>query len=191
MMRRTKRLLLMGALLAVGGAVVGLAYATIPSGGVINGCYLKTGGTLRVIDAGQSCKSNETSLNWSVQGPSGATGAAGATGASGTPGASATKLFALRAIDESIQQQSGGITATLAVSNQPIPGYSQVTFTFPQDLSNCVAIAGNSNTNDGTTALGGIDDHALTTSISGTTVRVYRPTPSAGVFPAFAIAVFC
>jgi len=80
-------------LIAIGaaGALVlgaGIAYATIPSGNVISGCYAKSGGTLRVIDGGvTNCKSNETSLNWNVQGPQGVQGAQGATGAQGAAGA--------------------------------------------------------------------------------------------------------
>lgn len=73
-MRRKKRLLLAGALLVVGGAAVGIAYAAIPSGGVINGCYQKSSGALRVIDAGTTCKKGETSLDWNVEGATGAVG---------------------------------------------------------------------------------------------------------------------
>jgi hypothetical protein len=48
--------------LALGG---GVAFATIPgSGGMINGCYERSGGLLRVIDAGAgaTCRPSETSL---------------------------------------------------------------------------------------------------------------------------------
>ena len=68
----------------------GVADATIPSNGVISGCYTKSGGNLRVIDATTgSCSSKETSLNWNVagqQGPAGPAGPAGATGATGPAG---------------------------------------------------------------------------------------------------------
>ena len=59
MMRlKKRRLLLVGALLAIGGAAVGIAYAAIPNGGAITGCYLKSGGSLRVVDATvTNCKS--------------------------------------------------------------------------------------------------------------------------------------
>jgi collagen triple helix repeat protein len=77
-------------LLAVGG----VAYATIPdSGGTIHGCYARSGGSLRVIDAGvTNCKSTETSLNWNVrgeqglQGPQGTQGPQGPAGPQGAPG---------------------------------------------------------------------------------------------------------
>jgi hypothetical protein len=57
--------------------VAGVAYATIPdSSGAIHGCYARSGGSLRVIDATvTNCKSGETSLDWNVQGTTGAAGA--------------------------------------------------------------------------------------------------------------------
>jgi len=73
-----------GALLVAGG----IAYATIPDGnGTIHGCYAKSGGSLRVIDAGvTNCKSTETSLNWNVQGQPGPQGPVGPTGPTGATG---------------------------------------------------------------------------------------------------------
>ena len=82
------------AALLVGG---GAALATIPgSGGVISGCYPKSGGPLRVIDASSAtCASGELPLNWNqtgpqgpkgAQGPQGLQGPKGDTGAAGPPG---------------------------------------------------------------------------------------------------------
>jgi Collagen triple helix repeat (20 copies) len=73
------------AVLIVGG---GVAMATIPgSGGVINGCYNKTGGALRVIDpAVASCSNGESPLNWNQTGPQGPQGPKGDTGAQGAQG---------------------------------------------------------------------------------------------------------
>jgi hypothetical protein len=73
----------------------GAAYATIPGGdGLIHGCYTKSGGTLRVIDASVTkCKSTETSLDWSQrglpgpQGDPGEPGPPGPQGEQGEPGA--------------------------------------------------------------------------------------------------------
>jgi hypothetical protein len=67
------------------------AFAAIPDGnGVIHGCYLKSGGTLRVVDSTTgSCSSKETSLNWNQQGlpgPKGDTGDKGDKGDKGDPG---------------------------------------------------------------------------------------------------------
>ena len=65
------------------------ALATIPdANGVFHGCYLKSGGSVRVIDDSVTmCKSGETAIAWSVTGPAGPAGAAGATGATGATGA--------------------------------------------------------------------------------------------------------
>lgn len=72
-----------GALALAGG----VAYATIPSNNVIDACYTRSGGTLRVIDATvTTCKASETSLAWNVQGPQGATGATGPQGPAGPAG---------------------------------------------------------------------------------------------------------
>ena len=73
------------------------AIAAIPNSStkVITGCYLKTSGTLRVIDkqAGKTCNARtETELAWNQQGPKGdqglpgVSGVAGVKGDSGTPG---------------------------------------------------------------------------------------------------------
>ena len=46
----------------------------IPTGNVLTGCYTKSGGALRVIDATvTTCKASETRLDWNVQGPKGDT----------------------------------------------------------------------------------------------------------------------
>jgi hypothetical protein len=72
-------------------ASVGVTYATIPSANVISACYLKSGGTLRVVDATtSSCSNKETSLNWNVQGPQGPKGDPGINGTNGTNGIDGT-----------------------------------------------------------------------------------------------------
>jgi Collagen triple helix repeat (20 copies) len=73
-------------LTAVVVAVV--AYAAIPdSHGVIHGCY-NPKGTLRVIDTStDTCKPNETGLDWSQTGPAGLQGPAGPQGSPGPMGA--------------------------------------------------------------------------------------------------------
>ena len=66
------------------------AIAAIPnsSSKVITGCYLKTSGTLRVIDkqAGKACKTTETELFWNQQGVKGDAGPQGLPGAPGPAG---------------------------------------------------------------------------------------------------------
>jgi Collagen triple helix repeat (20 copies) len=70
-------------------AVAGVAYAAIPgSNGVINGCYEKRTGILRVIDteAGKRCLSFETAISWNQGGPEGPVGDKGPTGDKGPQG---------------------------------------------------------------------------------------------------------
>ena len=87
-LRRSRWLLLgavTGAVLAGGAA----AFATIPdSNGVINGCYQKNVGNLRVIDpsAGDTCHPSEIPISWSHTGPAGPQGPKGDTGATGPQG---------------------------------------------------------------------------------------------------------
>jgi hypothetical protein len=72
-------------LLAAGG----VAAAAIPaSNGVITGCYSKTTGALRVIDAeaGATCAKSEKRVTWNQQGPRGKQGVRGPKGAQGPPG---------------------------------------------------------------------------------------------------------
>jgi hypothetical protein len=113
---RTRGLRMFLGAAAIFVAAAGVAWAAIPgSTGVINGCYGKTTGILRVIDseAGVGCLNSETPISWSQQGPQGergpqgiqgppgergpqgeqgpqgergATGETGATGATGPPG---------------------------------------------------------------------------------------------------------
>ena len=65
----------------------GVAYATIPSNGVITGCYTRSGGALRVIDANvTNCRPAETRLSWNVAGVPGQDGADGADGQDGVSG---------------------------------------------------------------------------------------------------------
>jgi len=66
----------------------GVAYATIPdSGGVIHGCFGKSGGDLRVIDASvTNCQKTESSLTWNIQGVQGPQGPQGAQGPIGPAG---------------------------------------------------------------------------------------------------------
>jgi hypothetical protein len=81
-------------------AAAGVAYAAIPGGnGVINGCYAKQSGDLRVIDAeaAKTCLSSELPISWSQKGPAGPQGLKGdrgdpgAQGADGPPGARGEK----------------------------------------------------------------------------------------------------
>ena len=85
--KRGLQMLLGAAAIFVIGA--GVAWAAIPgSSGVINGCYEKRPGILRVIDveAGRACLSIETPISWSQRGPQGERGLQGERGAQGEQG---------------------------------------------------------------------------------------------------------
>ena len=62
--RRLHALVLLVGLVLVAAAVGGIAWAAIPQDGVYTGCYHKSNGNLRVIDASGTCKSNETRITW-------------------------------------------------------------------------------------------------------------------------------
>jgi hypothetical protein len=65
-----------------------IAFASIPgANGVINGCYAKSNGMLRVVDSNEQCKPNETALNFNQTGPQGPQGIQGLQGADGATGA--------------------------------------------------------------------------------------------------------
>src|SRR3712207_9298794 len=69
--------------LAVGG---GVAYAVIPNAsGVINGCYERRTGLLRVVD-GEACRKAESAIHWNQVGPPGARGPQGERGLQGEKG---------------------------------------------------------------------------------------------------------
>jgi hypothetical protein len=85
--RRSLRLLLLAGAALV--TTAGVAFATIPgSTGVINGCYEKRLGILRVIDteAGKTCTQYETPISWNEKGVKGDAGPQGIQGIPGPKG---------------------------------------------------------------------------------------------------------
>lgn len=88
---------LTGAAVALVASVLasGIAGAGIPgAGSVINGCYQKVEGQLRVVDPGtDDCRPSELAITWNQeggQGEPGEPGAPGGDGADGRDGVSAT-----------------------------------------------------------------------------------------------------
>ncbi len=79
-----------GAALAMGFVLLSgaVAVASIPdSSGVINGCFNRVNGNLRVIDtATDSCANHEIAIAWNQTGPQGPAGPAGPQGPAGPPG---------------------------------------------------------------------------------------------------------
>ena len=90
-MGRTGRLVpaMLGSALAA-TLFTAIAWATIlGDGGVIQGCYGKVGGVVRIVDKASECsKTIEVPISWNQQGIRGLPGASGAPGPSGAPGAS-------------------------------------------------------------------------------------------------------
>jgi collagen triple helix repeat protein len=88
---RTQRLALAIGFTATLALSAGMVAAAIPNSntGVINGCFEKHTGLLRVIDtqAGKSCTRSETPISWSQTGPPGVAGAPGSQGERGADGA--------------------------------------------------------------------------------------------------------
>jgi hypothetical protein len=87
--RRWKLLLALTTGAAVFGVVSAVQAAIPDASGVINGCYQKNVGNLRVIDAGagQNCRPSEIAIRWSQTGPQGPQGPAGPPGPKGDTGA--------------------------------------------------------------------------------------------------------
>jgi hypothetical protein len=103
----------------------GIAWADIPDGGVIHGCYKATGGSLRVIDTStaETCNPSEKPLSWNQTGPTGAAGAS---------------LFAN--VDSDGTLRSGtAVSASFFVS----PPFYRVIFS--QDVTRCAAVANTGN----------------------------------------------
>jgi len=76
-----------GAFVVLGGAAAAVAASLAPSTTVINGCFDKKSGALRVIDpARESCAKTEAAISWNQQGPAGPAGETGATGRDGRDG---------------------------------------------------------------------------------------------------------
>jgi hypothetical protein len=76
------------ALIALLVALGGVAFASIPGpGGVVEGCYSKSSGVLRVIDSKKGCsKKHERTLRWNQHGVQGARGFEGIQGPQGNQG---------------------------------------------------------------------------------------------------------
>ena len=83
-----KRFAVAGAAIAASAAIAGVALATIPNAGVINGCFDKNNGQLRVIDAQATagCLKPETAISWNQIGPQGEQGIQGPVGPQGSQG---------------------------------------------------------------------------------------------------------
>lgn len=75
-----------GGLVTLGGAAAAVAASLAPSSNVINACYDRRNGDLRLVDAGVACHKGESAIAWNQQGPIGPIGPSGAAGPAGTNG---------------------------------------------------------------------------------------------------------
>jgi hypothetical protein len=86
--RSMTRTVLVGTLVGAVGLGVGVAVAS-GHDDVISGCYNRTNGNLRVVDAGAECREHEMPISWNEQGPQGEPGPQGPMGPMGPAGPAA------------------------------------------------------------------------------------------------------
>jgi hypothetical protein len=175
---------------AAGLAAAAIAYGQIPGpDGVIHGCYVKSGGSLRVIDSAGKCKSTETSLNWNQSGPTGARGATGPKGAMGATGpagptgpkgatgpigptgpngADAISLWAVVDRDGVIARSSGATG-----SRRLVEGVYEVTFN--RDVTQCAYVASVGFADSTTSIAGMIAAKQSGGNPNGVAVETYDP----------------
>lgn len=170
------------ALVGVGAAVVLAASAgsaiagavllnPVDGDGFIHGCVNSSNGQLRVVAAGEDCKTNEVALTLNQAGPSGppgpvgATGATGAAGPTGAPGPQGDQGPAGPQGPAGSPGPAGGISGYEIVTETTSPVYDH-------DEQSCVSH----------TALGQCDDWQ--------TWSVYRLEPATAGCPSGKVAVF-
>ena len=170
MIRRKQAGVLAGVSVA-GLLVAGVAFAAIPTGGVISSCYTKSGGALRIVDATTTaCKSGETSLAWNQtgpqgatgphglqgpqgatgatglqgpQGPTGATGLTGATGATGPAGTSAVYKVGGNTLEPGQSTGSGPLSLTVPAGTYAVSAVAQVYNVDPDPQTAVCTLLGN------------------------------------------------
>lgn len=103
-----------GLLLAVGGVAVA---STPNSSGLVNGCYQKNGGGLRIIDTAKrgfagKCRRSEKALNWNQKGAKGLQGTAGPAGTPGTPGTPGAALGWAHVLGDGTVDSGQNVTTT-------------------------------------------------------------------------------
>lgn len=139
-----KRRLLIPTALGAFALAGGVAYATIPdAGGVIHGCYARSGGDLRVIDStSQGCKQNEAPIAWSQTGPQGPKGDVGAAGPqglqgpkgdkgdTGPAGSSGHEIASAQGEPDLVPTAAEVVTATCSQGKSVIGGGARTTFHF-------------------------------------------------------------
>jgi len=96
------------------GAVVA-TNAGAAAGDVINACYHRQNGQLRLIRPGQTCNPSEAGTSWNIQGPTGPTGPTGPSGSQGEQGIQGLAgVSDLERVDMSTKNNSDSPKTTVA-----------------------------------------------------------------------------
>ncbi len=109
---------------------MGIAYAAIPDGNTISGCYTKITGALRVIDTSKNQKCLnlvEVPITWNQVGPKGDQGIQGSQGIKGDKGAPGPSGLAAAYTNYgtgSLQDIGEGLTQTVASLTLPTGSYT-------------------------------------------------------------------
>jgi type VI protein secretion system component Hcp len=88
-MNRSILRLSVGACLSASVAITALSTSIVSAqsgSNEVHACVTKLVGLLRIVAADESCKTNETRLDWNIAGPTGVAGPAGPAGPQGVPG---------------------------------------------------------------------------------------------------------
>ncbi|MFL5947257.1 MAG: lamin tail domain-containing protein [Gaiellaceae bacterium] len=85
--RRRVLLVALPLVLAAGAALAAERAPERKATGVINACFKKPGGRVRVVNSPGQCRRGEQAVSWNIQGPEGPRGATGPAGPAGPPGA--------------------------------------------------------------------------------------------------------
>lgn len=154
--------------------IAGVAYASIPNNGVITACYLKSGGSLRVIDSTVTdCRSNETKLEWNLTGPAGPPGQDGANGTNGQDGVSGYEIVTSdKDLSGGITFALGGVEVDCPAGKKALGGGGQfVTSSGTTISTNITQIIASSPKADGS---GWTISYLVTASLSGTDITAVR-----------------
>jgi hypothetical protein len=112
--------------LAAGGGAYAAASSVPGPDGMIDGCYGKKTGQLRVVPARAACHKGERSIAWNQKGNPGSTGAPGASGVTGAAGSQGSP----GAVGP---QGSPGAQGATGPQGPPGPGATSVVRTVPLD----------------------------------------------------------
>jgi hypothetical protein len=169
-----KKLLFIALLAATFFGVAGIANASIPNNGVITACYLKSSGSLKVIDPTvTNCKNNETKLEWNQTGPAGPPGQDGANGTNGQDGVSGYEIVTSDRDVSGVSGALGGLSVDCPAGKKALGGGGQyVTSSGVPVSSNVTQIITTAPKADGS---GWMITYLVTASPPGdiTAVRVY------------------